>query len=293
MLHLKVSSPRILLFHSLHATKGFLQAALILALVCGLGWMGVRAIQTHFIDNKDYLIQKIELETNGFMTHERLMAQTGIDMETTIFSVDLQRAQETLELLPEIVEVELRRQMPSTLKVRLKERIPVAWIASPSLNIAGRNPHGGLLVDQEGVIFPCDGRLWDVSEELPVIEVFDVSLSEFSPGKPLRHADALRALSFIYTLREEDAEIDLDRLIVENFFSLRLRMKDSMEARIGMYEHDQALKKLCRVMAHAKASGRELQWIDLLPRHNVPGYYKDSGLLPPPLERMNHEVSLR
>jgi len=293
MLHLKVNSPRILLFQSFSAMKGLVQGFLLLALVSYLGWLGVGAIQKHFVCNEEFLIKKMELETNGFMSHERLMELTGIDMESTIFSVDLQEAQSELAKLPEIVSVEMSREMPSTVRVKMVERVPVAWIASRSLALAGRNPYGGMLVDEDGFAFNCAGQLWNIAQDLPVIEVYDVQSSDFEVGKLVKHADTLRALSFINLVRDKAVELPVDRLIVENFYSLRLRMIDSMEARIGMYEHEKALDRLRRVLAHAESAGRELQWIDLLPRHNVPGYYKDSGMLPPPLELKTDELSYR
>lgn len=291
VLQLKVSSPRILLFQSFRAMKGLIQAVLLLGLVSYLGWLGVSAVQKHFVYNDEYLIQQIDLETNGYMTHEDLMEVSGITMNSTIFSVDLQGAQAKLLALPEVISVEMAREMPSTVRVVMEERVPVAWLASGSLGLAGRNSYGGMLVDEHGVMFLCAGRLWDVAKDLPVIEVFDALSQDFELGEPMTHADALRALSFINLVRKEGVDLSIERLLVENFYSLRIRTLNSMEARIGMYEHEEALDRLRRVMAHAESSGRELQWIDLLPRHNVPGFYKGSGLLPPPLVYDSVEVS--
>ena len=61
-------------------------------------------------------------ETPQFLTHARMLAQTGLDPDATIFSLDTEALAIQLESLPELTGAKVSRRLPGTLKIEVQER---------------------------------------------------------------------------------------------------------------------------------------------------------------------------
>lgn len=279
-LRLQVSSPRIVFFQSLKAMKGVFKISLVLALLGAGSFYGYNYIQNHFLTSEEFALQSLELETNGFLSKSEAAEIAGIDPSGTIFSFDLEEAEASLMVRPEIVSADVQRHYPDTVKIALNERVPVAWIACPSLGMAGRNPLSGILMDADGVTFKCQGNLWEVARNLPVIDVGTAEEHEFQLGEKMLHKDAVRALALVKLINETVNENwFVKRVAVKNFYSLQVISNDQVEAIFGMYEHERQLSDLIAARRHAEETDRELEWINLIPKHNIPGKFKTPTML--------------
>lgn len=277
-LHLQVSSPRIVFFQSLRALKGVTKLGLVtLFLVVG-GIYASHAIQKHLKTNPEYSLRHLQVTPNPVLSVSRVAEIAEIDSDGTIFAVSIDDAEARLSARPEVVSVEVRRHLPDTIKVDLVVRQPVCWLACPTLGMAGRNPLSGILMDEEGVVFRCEGDLWTVARHLPVIEVTDGKKEEFHLGRKIAHADAKRALALIKLINtREISGWSVRRVKVIDFYQMLVVSDDQVDATFGMYEHERQLNDLLAARKHAKDKGKELSWINLLPRHNIPGNFKDIG----------------
>ena len=279
-LRLQVSSPRIVFFQSLKAMKGVFKISLVLALLGAGSFYGYNYIQNHFLTSEEFALQHLELETNGFLSKSEVAEVAGIDPSGTIFSFGLEEAETSLMERPEIVSADVQRHYPDTVKITLNERVPVAWIACPTLGMAGRNPLSGILMDADGVTFKCQGNLWEVARNLPVIDVGAAEEHEFQLGEKMLHKDAVRALALVKLINETVNENwFVKRVVVKNFYSLQVISNDQVEAIFGMYEHERQLSDLIAARRHAEETDRELEWINLIPKHNIPGKFKASTVL--------------
>ncbi|MFD2159239.1 cell division protein FtsQ/DivIB [Rubritalea tangerina] len=239
------------------------------------GVYGTQYIRNHFLTNPEFALRHLELQTNGFLNESEVAEIAGINPSGTIFSFDIDEVEARLVERPEVVAAVVERRLPDTVKIQLTERVPVAWLACPKLGMAGRNPLSGILMDAEGVIFTCQGKLWDVARNLPVIEIAEAEAHEFPMGEKMVHKDAARALALIQLVTEEvRGSWEVKRVAVSNFYSLVLTSDDNVVATFGMYDHERQLGDLIAARAHAEQTGRELEWINLLPKHNIPGNFK-------------------
>ncbi len=279
MLHLQVSSPRIVFFQSRKAVWGVFKVLVVLAMLGAAGVYGTRYVQNHFLTSPEFALRHLELKTNGFLNESEVAQIAKIDPSGTIFSFDIDQAEARLIARPEVVTAVVERRLPDTVKITLTERVPVAWIACPKLGMAGRNPLSGILMDADGVIFTCQGALWDVARNLPVIEISAANAHEFPLGGKMKHDEAARALSLI-TLVDDvvKGQWTVKRVAVADFYKLVMTSNDEVEATFGMYEHERQLNDLIAARNHAAETGRELEWINLLPKHNIPGNFKDPSL---------------
>lgn len=279
-LHLQVSSPRIVLFQSLKAMRGVLKVSLIVALLGVAGFYSYSYVRNHFLSNQEFALRHLELSTNGYLNESEVAEIAGITPSGTIFSFDPNEAESRLLARPEIVSANVQRSYPDTVKITLMERIPVAWVACPDLGMAGRNPLSGILMDADGVTFKCQGKLWEIARDLPVIEVANAQPHEFQLGEKMTHKDAVRALALVKLVNQTvDGDWWVKRVEVMNFYSLQLISNDQVEAIFGMYEHERQLDDLIAARKHAEETKRDLEWINLLPKHNIPGRFKTPNAL--------------
>ncbi len=282
-LDLNVTSPRIVFFQSLKALRGMMKTIIVLLLVGGVCWFGYTQISDHFDNNEEFAIQhstvtNFEGKATVVLPRLRVLEIANVDLKGTIFSVDLDEVKRLLLERPEIKDVKVKRSLPDLLDIQIDERVPVAWLACRELGLAGRNPHKGILIDVDGVSFRCEQDFWRVAKNLPVVDVSSSSQTEFPIGKKMRNADAERALSLVLRLRAmEQQPWEIDRVKVENFYTLNVISKDGVVAVFGMHDHERQLYQLILAREHAVENEKELEWIDLRPKTNIPAHYKGGG----------------
>jgi len=206
--------------------------------------------------------------------------QTRIKKGATLFALRPKFIEEKLRELPEVIEVKVSCAFPNTLKIEMKESVPVAWIHAPTVDLYYRDRKDGLLVGEDGVLFPCEGeQLWNAAKNLPGISIKKVEEYDFRSGETMQHKDAKRAVSLIklHQKKFQDKEWQLLTISVMNFYTLVAEYSDEVIATYGMYEHERQLEDLEDIREHAKGIGKEMKWVDLRPTDNIPGKYKVSA----------------
>ena len=284
---LNVTSPRIVFFQSLKAIRGMMKTAIIVLAIGSACWFGYKQIHDHFNNNEEFAIKNSPVtnfdgEPTVVLSRKRVLEIAKVDLDGTIFSVDLDEAKRLLLERPEIQDVKIKRTLPNTIDIQIEERVPVAWLSCRELGLAGRSPHKGILLDPTGVSFRCEKDFWNAAKNLPVIEVSSSSTNEFPVGKKMRNADAERALSLVLKLRElSEQDWSIDRVKVENFYTLHVISRDGVVAVCGMHDHDRQLHQLTLAKEHAAKNNKQLAWIDLRPKTNIPAQYKGGGAVVP------------
>ena len=280
---LNVTTPRIVFFQSLKAMRGMIKTMIITLAVGSACWLGYIKIHDHFNNNEEFAIKhspvtNFEGGSTVVLPRMRVLEIAGVDLSGTIFSVDIDEAKKLLLERPEVENVTVKRSLPDTIDIKIKERVPVAWLSCRELGLAGRSPHKGILLDDAGISFRCEKDFWEVAKNLPVIQISSSSITEFPMGKKMRNADTERALSLVLKLREmEQQPWEIDRIKVENFYTLHVISKDGVVAVFGMHDHGRQLSQLILAREHAANHHKELAWIDLRPMKNVPARYKGGG----------------
>ena len=281
MLHLKVSSPRIVFFDCLKFTGRFLKLGLALVVMVGVGIALGYGWQKLFVENEEFVISKVEIFTGGgdevrFLTHGRLLEKTGLDLEKTIFAVDTDALCAAIQALPEIKGAEVSRRLPGILKVEVEERRPVAWVACRSLGIKERDRDAGLLVDDEGVAFRCDSKkLWEYAEQLPVVMVPKADEGAIREGEVLDHGGLGYALDLVM-LANETLELT-ERpvwVVVKDEILLEMKTRTGVLATLSYYDQERQLENLIKLTSHARRQGKDLAQVNLIPRRFLPIHYR-------------------
>jgi len=281
MLSLKVSSPRIVLFDFLKVGAKFLKLGLIVAVMVGVGFGLSLGWQKLFVENEEFTISELSLKTfegepPRFLTHARMLEQTGLDPDATIFSLDTDALAAKLESLPELTGAKVSRRLPGTLKVEVQERQPVAWVACRSLGIRERDRDLGLLVDSDGIPFKCSSEtLWAFAEKLPVVLVGEMGDEKIVEGKAIEH----RGLNYAFELIEIASEllVGIEKpvwVVVKDEITLEMKTLGGTHATLSYYDLNRQLTDFSKLVSHAQARGKELDRVNLIPRRFVPVHYR-------------------
>ncbi|HCI92106.1 MAG TPA: hypothetical protein DHV60_06095 [Verrucomicrobiales bacterium] len=285
-LHIRVTSPRIVMIEVVRGLYRSAKIIMMLVLIGMIAWGGYLGIRHIFIDNEEYRLQEIKLETNGHINHARIVEVTGIDLDASIFAIDTDHIRKCLLSLPEVTRCDVERRLPGTLKITVDERLPVAWLQSAHYGFLGK-VEGGVLADEDGVTFPCEGSLWETSRDLPVVMVNVAAMGTFHHGKKLKHPEVIRALHLIKVLTASNLRADWkpQEIMILNEYSLEVTSHDGSRAVFGMYDHERQITDFISIREHALKTLRAVEHINLIPKKNIPVKFAGAPILVPPQKK--------
>ena len=253
----------------------FSKIALTIALAFGL-YVGARvAAKRFFIDNPDYKLANIEVQTDGTLQREQILSVAEIHEGENIFRVNLARVHERLQDLPQVDQVEVVRKLPSEIDIRIVERKPIAWITSEKQIADPFASDVAFLIDARGVLMK-EKKLLPEYLGLPVI----LSASEsLEAGKSVESAEAKAALellrlstrSFMQT-RFQVREIDLAK-----GYCLVVTDKNHSRVTFGFDNLDLQLQRLEQFLIYSDDAHRELATVNLLVQRNIPVTFQKSS----------------
>ena len=291
-LYMKVRSPRIFCFSCLRHLRSAGKLFLFGALLGGAIW-GIRlGLREFFVENEEFALRHLIVDTNGQLDAEHFIEVSGIGAEVSIFSLNLRDIRERLLSRPSVEKVDLSRRLPGTLRVRIEEREPVAWLECRPLGIIGKHPVAGILLDKNGVCFPCEEWWRTKTLELPVILVSQVKEGDIMTGKQIRHHQARRALDLLIlsTDKLEGRKWSLPVVAVRNDYSLEAATNTGVMATFGMEDHEEQMVNLIVLMDAASRKGESIYTVNLIPKRNIPVIPEVAGSPRWPRSRLQRDI---
>lgn len=272
VLELRVISRRIVWIEVADWIKKLFKLALVGAAVAGLVWAIGLGLRRAFLDNGDFRISLVDLNENPVMDELRLIELGGIDLNGSIFQIDVSELEDRLAGLPELAMAKVERELPGTLRVRVGARVPVAWIEVPDHGLNGGDSSGGLLVDPNGVLFPCRGMMSESAAGLPVIVVTDPGPLQPQAGELCKEEELHRGLAMLRLageIRGMDG-VGIARVEQANEWSILVTTACGIEATLGLGDHRRQFTDLVTAHEHAGTKGYQIATIDLIPELNIP-----------------------
>ena len=284
VLEVRVMSPRIAWFEFLSFVGRLTKIACILAVLAGLGWGVWLGIQRAFYQNPDFRLQVIDLNPNPVIDEVGLAEKTGINLTASLFDIDVAAVTAKLQELPEISTAQVERHLPGKLVVRVVPRTPRAWISCPEAGLTEVRRTGAMLVDDDGIAYPCPPLQLEPALNLPSIEL---PISEKSPilvGKPLGHKQLAHCLRLLEAARAMDAEAIqwIESVKQINEWSLLLVTRQGTAATFGLGDHERQITCLRTAMDHSSQKGYTIDTINLIPKRNIPITVKNELAIPKP-----------
>ena len=203
----------------------------------------------------ELIVRRVTVAGNNVVMANEILQLAHIETGAKLYDLDLMRIQKDVLSHYFLKEVVVERDLPSTVRITVVERSPLAMISGGELRY----------LDPEGVVLPhsVSGELFD----LPLISGIPSGLST-NVGSVLRHPDIEEALNILTTAKHVGN--DLFHLVSE----IRLRNGGDLvfytaEAGIPiLFGRGNAASKLVRLLTFWESVVRErgpssLQYIDL------------------------------
>src|SRR5256884_8574588 len=139
--------------HRVRRAMGVLSRVILVAALLGAGYAGARAaVKRLFFENADFQLKTIELQTDGSLQREQVLKAADLREGENIFNVNLARVHDRIQQLPQTDEVQVVRQLPGQIDIRVVERKPVAWITSEKEISDPFASDAAFLVDARGAL---------------------------------------------------------------------------------------------------------------------------------------------
>ncbi len=272
VLEVRVMSPRIAWFGFLKVLGGLTKIACVLAVLAALGWGIWHGIERALFQNPDFRLQVIDLNENPAIDEAGLVEAAGIDLQASLFDLDVEGIAESVAALPEIRDARAERHLPGTLVVRVTAREPRAWIACPEAGIGGERRPGGLMVDADGVVFPCPELQFQSAARLPILRLSPRDETKFSVGKALDHPELVHCFRLLDAAAQDDPESihGIESIEQTKPWALTLRTRSGTAATFGTGDHERQIANLRAALEHAEHEGYTIGTINLIPKENVP-----------------------
>jgi cell division septal protein FtsQ len=242
---------------------------LFVVIIIGLYFGGRRLADRFFFENPDYRVSTIDVQTDGTLPREQVLAAADVREGQNIFRINLSDVHDRLQQLPQVDEVQVLRRLPAEIDIRLVERKPIAWITSEKDMADPFSNETAFLVDARGVLMK-EKKLLPEHLGLPLIS--GCKAESLEAGKVLESYEARAALellrmstrSFMQT-RFQIREIDLSK-----GYCLSVTDKNRIRVAFDFDNLEQQVQRLEQLVAYAEDSRHELATINLLVQRNIP-----------------------
>ncbi len=245
-----------------------LQIAVVIGLLVFLG-MSVRALLvSQIFTNPKYQVRVIEVNTDGIMSREEALKQTGIKEGVNIYSLNLESAQRVLSAIPEVKMAKVERIVPDTVSIKIEGRIPVAWIAPRNTGEDPTAMESAFLVDAAGVMMKSapfvPGRL-----QLPV--VYGVPTEQWRAGDRIDLPELLSTLElFTRAAERHHPEVVLRAADISKGWCIEAWENVQTRYTFGMQNIAEQLDRLQLIMTHVAQTSQKLASVNLIPERNTP-----------------------
>lgn len=284
LLDVKVRSRKAVAHRNRRVLVFFSKLALVAALICGIYVGGRYAAKRFFLDNPDYKLSTIEVQTDGTLQREQILSVAGLHEGENIFRVNLARVHDRLQDLPQVDEIEVIRKLPGEIDIRIVERKPIAWVTSEKQMADPFASDAAFLIDGRGVLMK-EKKLLPEYLGLPVI--VGCQSESLQAGKTVEAPETKAALellrlssrSFMQT-RFQIREID-----VSKEYCLVVTDKNHSKVTFGFDNLDTQLVRLEQFLIYSDDAHREIATVNLLVQRNIPVTFAK-----PPVEVINETI---
>jgi cell division protein FtsQ len=229
-------------------------------------------LATQLFANPRFAIARVDIQTDGALTPQQVQRFAGVRIGQNIFTVNLREAQRNLELIPQVQRVEIRRELPQRIVIRLNERIPVARLQTASRQLSDTV----FYVDRAGVVMKPiklnDGTVIQplMSRVLPLLT--GAALADVRVGCAVESEPIYRALALLDALEQSGAGValEVEQIDLSRLRHLTLTTKQRTVIRFDMENFRLQLRRLNAILAWAQQHQRAVATVDLTVNRGVP-----------------------
>lgn len=258
--------------------RRWLLIALCALPVVGGIWYGVDyAIEKAYslsIDNISYKSRR------GLISKEQALQILGIQGAVNMATLDASGMEAKLEANPCIESAHIRAELPDTLHIEVDERIPIVFVEMESGASTGKRTR--LFMDPKGVLFPVNASYHRNFMGAPTWYLQPSDVRELKPGAQLDEAVCrpirdLVAAANAYDLTEIPAIREIFR---PREWKIIVTLESGTEVMFQVYDIKAQMERLAMIMEHARAAGRGVRSVNVIPAINPTVIYAEPEKTP-------------
>lgn len=198
-----------------------------------------------------FTLKEIRLEGAKYLTQEDITKIGNIYMGEQLFRIETDELQSRLSKDLRIEEVSVRRHLPRTLEIKIKERLPIATIQCN---------YGYLDLDHNGTVLDSYKSL----KSMPIPMITGVTVRDLYIGDEVDDELIKKILGFLQMLNEET----LNRLseiavVEENYIVMYSATSRSVQIRIGKLERLEEKASLTEdFLSNLEKNPHEIEYVD-------------------------------
>jgi cell division protein FtsQ len=203
-----------------------------------------------FILFKSPLFEVRQISVEGTsIPSEKIINVSGISSGQNIFKLDLKSAQNKIQLLPLVKNVNIARQLPATVNIKVEERKAVGVLQIKD---------GFAEVDDEGVFL----RTANVANtKLPVLTGASINFPGI--GKKIESEKLSTLINVVCELPQEILP-KLSEIHIDEEGSIQLYMLEGIQCRLGLPEKiKEKSQMLLNVLQELQPQGKKIEYIEL------------------------------
>ncbi len=243
--------------------------ALVFFTLIGGVFYGIRAgLNRMFFANPNYVLNQIEIENEGTLPREQIIAAAGLKTGVNIFSIALPKARQALLDLPQVDDAQIQRALPDTLRITIRERHPVAWLASNRTEALELDHTRALMVDATGVVLTSRAILPEYLR-LPIIA--GIPTDNLRVGKKIPSGEVVTAIGLIKKTSDQlTGRFDISWIDLSNGYSMEVHDREQTTARMAFEDIDGQLQRFRMLLDYCDANQKKIETVNLLVQRNVP-----------------------
>jgi hypothetical protein len=264
----------------------------ILALVVAVGtvaglflfWRGGEwALQQLVFENRSFAVRNVQIESEGLIPRVEILRWSGVREGANLLGLDLARVKRDLELVPFIRSAAVERVPPSTLRIRVTEREPLARVLAPeTAGVSEETRIVSYFLDPEGFLFGWKGtEAWgsymaSAGMRLPVIR--GIPGPELRPGRVIGLTSVKFALEWAAGFKESAMAglVDVRNIDISLREVLRVQTSEGSLITFSHGRTEEQLRRWWHVHELGRKQGKIIQSLDLSITNNSPVTFLDA-----------------
>lgn len=278
-LNVKVRAP-----HRTDAQIGKAVMSLAAALTMGLVAFGAyRAfqcfVQSAFTENARYSIASIQVDNDGGLTREDILALAGVREGQNLYAVNLGEIRAALESNPVIRRAEIYRVLPDKLRIVVSERVAAAQFFTRARydGVTRRllAPPMGYLIGSDGVVMKSVNPYAPSKDTARLPLITGVEPGDIKLGQPLSGAQVQSGLNLIHLCEAPDIAplLDYERIDLSRKDALVMVTRHGGQITFPLDDLPGQLTRLKTILTYPSRLGKLIRTCDLTVSMNVPVTY--------------------
>lgn len=256
-------------------------AALVLGVWYGISWV----TRTGFSQNDHFNIRRIDIQTDGMVSAERIRLWARVQEGENLFSLDLLRVKRDLEMVPIIDKVAVERVLPDILRLSVTERKPLAGVVLYKQHQRGELKRMVYWIGRDGVLIPpneMNNTAFKASVKwLPLIT--GLSQADLMPGRSIKSHQLKSALSLIekFDLSPMAGLAHLQQIDVSRSETLEVMTWHGGRLTLALNGLERQLNRWRKIYDLGHEHQRAISSADLSIKNNLPVQWKRQATLKP------------